>query len=60
MRREFRVEEGWRSWVDGTRHEHQAFGEYVCREAENSVSVHAGVLEVDAGCSIGADNDLEL
>ena len=46
--------------VDGAREEHEAFGEDVRGEAEDGVPVNAGVLEVDAGSTVGADNDLKL
>ena len=58
VRREGRVEKGRGRGIDGAREEHQPLSEYIGGEAEDSVPVDAGMLEVDARSTVGTDNDL--
>lgn len=46
--------------VDGTCEQHETLGKDVGGEAEDCVAVNASVLEIDAGSSVGADDDLKL
>lgn len=57
---ELRMEEGGCGGVDGASEQHEAFSEDVSCEAQDSVSIHASMLEVDACCTIRSDDNLQL
>ena len=54
------MEEGRRRRINGASKKHETFREDVGGKAEDGVAVNTGVLEVDAGSTVGADNDLKL
>ena len=60
VRRELGFKEGRSGGVDRACHQHETFGEDICREAKDGVSVNASVFKIDTRHAVSANDDLEL